>query len=305
MTSTPLNAKYVLISAVRNEQDYINGLASCVIAQQTRPTVWVIVDDGSSDRTVEIATTLAEKHPWIRVEKMPVGGERSFSSQVYAAKHGYATLRDLDFDFVGFLDADIRFDATYYDKLVRMLCLDSTLGLVGGAVVDQYEKKTTYLRRGSEDYHVPGGVQLFRREAFDRIGGYQIIDGGGQDTIADIMVQMRGWRIRVNPDAVATHLRPDGVNAGNSFRRGMRWGRKFYLLGYHPLYFLAQNARRWKEAPFLVGAFFQLVGFVVASFRRERRPVSAEFVAFLRALQMRRLKERVFRRAPSEPIQTV
>ena len=32
-----------------------------------QPTVWVIVDDGSTDETLALASSLAEEHPWIHV----------------------------------------------------------------------------------------------------------------------------------------------------------------------------------------------------------------------------------------------
>lgn len=288
-----LTPTYVLISAVRNEENYLPDLITCIAAQTVRPVRWIIVDDGSSDRTLAIAKKAQNQHPFIDVVRMPSGSHRSFASQVYAAQHGYKTVMDEEFAFIGFLDADIRIDARYYESLLHMMDEDPAVGLTGGAVVDRYGTRLSYVRKGSEDYHVPGGVQFFRRACYEAIGGYKVIDGGGQDTIADIMTMMHGWKVQVVAESLAFHLRPDGVNSGGAFQRGMRWGRKFYLLGYHPIYFLAQSVRRWSQAPLLFGALFQMLGFVSASIRKEPRPVSCEFVTFLRSLQIRRLKERV------------
>ena len=46
--------KYVLITAARNEEAFIGNTIKSVIAQTVLPTKWVIVSDGSTDRTDEI-----------------------------------------------------------------------------------------------------------------------------------------------------------------------------------------------------------------------------------------------------------
>jgi biofilm PGA synthesis N-glycosyltransferase PgaC len=42
---------YALISPCRNEADYMRETLDTVVAQSVTPTLWVIVDDGSSDTT--------------------------------------------------------------------------------------------------------------------------------------------------------------------------------------------------------------------------------------------------------------
>ncbi len=287
------NSSYVLISACRNESDYIDGLIDVIAAQTIRPLQWVIVDDGSTDDTYARAMARSTALPFIRVVKMPGGQQRSFTSQVYAAMHGSALVQELPYDFLGFLDADIRVEPGYYERLLGFCAADPKLGICGGAVIDKFGERKVDTRKGSEDYHVAGGVQFIRRQCFEQIGGHHPIPGGGQDTIADIMAMMHGWKIRVFPELEALHLRPDGFGKNSAFRRGMNWGRKFYLLGYHPLYYLAQCVRRIGQRPVILGSFYQLIGFVVATAKGEPRPVSNEFVRFLRKLQMRRLREKI------------
>jgi hypothetical protein len=213
---------------------------------------------------------------------------------VYAAIHGYELAKDSAFSFIGFLDADIRVEKEYYQRLMGEFLLAPRLGLCGGAVVDKYDDRLVDIRKGSEDYHVAGGVQFFRRLCFEQIGGYHPIDGGGQDTIADVMSMMNGWEIRVIPQLVAIHLRPDGFAKEHVYRRGMKWGRKFYLIGYHPLYYMAQCLRRINQSPIFINSACQFFGFITATIKGEKRPVTDEFVVFLRTLQLKRLRDRFF-----------
>ena len=44
----------MLVTPARNEEEFIEGTIRSVIAQTHRPIAWVIVSDGSTDRTDEI-----------------------------------------------------------------------------------------------------------------------------------------------------------------------------------------------------------------------------------------------------------
>lgn len=290
------NSSYVLISACRNESQYVGGLVDAIAAQTVPPTAWFIIDDGSTDDTFAKASARCGDLPFLKVIRMPGGKPRSFTSQVYAALHGYNLAKTIDFESIGFLDADIRVPTDYYEQQLAYLASNPRLGLCGGAVIDQYEDHTTNIRKGSEDYHVAGGVQFFRRECFEQIGGYTPIQGGGQDTIADILSQMHGWEIHVIPHLVALHLRPDGFDKEGAYQRGKKWGRKFYLLGYHPLYFFAHCIRRIGQRPMFVASAFLLWGFLSATMTQEKRPVSDEFVHFIRQLQMKRIRRTILMR---------
>jgi poly-beta-1,6-N-acetyl-D-glucosamine synthase len=300
--------RYVLVSVGRNEEAYIESLIDTIAAQKLRPVKWIIVDDGSSDKTYQLAIARSKGLPFIEVAKMPGGRPRSFSSKVFALQHACELIKKYDFDYVGFLDADMRLEPDYYERLIQNFERDPRLGLGGGAVIDQYEDHTENIRKGSEDHHVPGAVQFFRRECFEQVGGYVPVDVGGEDTIADVMVLMHNWKIRAFPELKAMHLRPDGLfTKVNVFRRGMRWGRRFYMLGYHPVFYFGQCVRRLGQRPLVIGSFCQLLGFVVASAKGDARPVSSEFVQFLRKSQMARLREMtggLFRGRKTDTVQT-
>ena len=87
--------QYVLISACRNEEAYIDGLIDCIGAQTVPPLKWLIVDDGSTDGMSERALGRVSEFPFIQVVRMPGGRPRSFASQVYAAQHGHKEIVEL------------------------------------------------------------------------------------------------------------------------------------------------------------------------------------------------------------------
>ncbi len=68
---------YVLVSACRNEAEYIEGLIDCIAAQTLRPLRWVIVDDGSTDGMSARANVRGHDLPFLELARMPGGRPRS------------------------------------------------------------------------------------------------------------------------------------------------------------------------------------------------------------------------------------
>ena len=58
---------YGLITPARDESDNLPRLAAGLAAQTVLPAAWVIVDNGSTDGTAEIAAEIAREHPWVTV----------------------------------------------------------------------------------------------------------------------------------------------------------------------------------------------------------------------------------------------
>jgi hypothetical protein len=62
-----------------------------------------------------------------------------------------------------------------------------------------------------------------------------------------------------------------------------------FSLGSHPLFEIAKLARRVRSRPYVLGAFVRFCAFTWAYCRREKRPVSEEFVEYFRREQLGRL----------------
>ena len=59
--------KYVLITPARNEERFITKTLDSMVAQTLLPERWVIVDDGSTDRTAELVQSYSKRFPWIEL----------------------------------------------------------------------------------------------------------------------------------------------------------------------------------------------------------------------------------------------
>ena len=287
--------KYALISSSRNEEKFITLTLESVTRQSQLPERWIIVDDGSLDRTGEIADEWAEKFPWISVIHNPRREGRSFAAKASNVNAAFAKLEadKIDFGAVGNLDTDTSFAPDYMAFVMRKLDADPKLGCAGTPFTQDGGYDSTKDSFEGENY-VAGPIQLFRRDCFREIGGYVGNPAGGVDWIAVMMARMKRWTVRSFPDLRYHHHRLMGTAERGAVKALFSYGEKDYYLGNSPLWQMFRCTFRLAKKPYLAGGFALFAGFVWAAIRRVKRPVSDELVRFHRADQMNKLKN-IFR----------
>jgi biofilm PGA synthesis N-glycosyltransferase PgaC len=288
VTAQGKSLTYILITPARNEAALLEQTIKSMVGQTVRPAKWVIVSDGSTDGTDEIVKGYAAKHEWIELVRMPERRERHFAGKVHAFNAGFATLMDLDYDVIGNLDADITFDEEYFDFLLRKFAENPQLGVAGTPF---REESHQYDYRFTSIEHVSGACQLFRRECFQAIGGYQPIKIGGVDLTAVITARMKGWQTRSFVDKVCIHHRKMGTAKQQGLKVAYRGGRGDYMLGGHPLWESFRCIYQMKGRPIVLGGSVRLAGFMWAMVTRVEKPISKDLVQFRRKEQMSRLRE--------------
>jgi glycosyltransferase involved in cell wall biosynthesis len=279
--------RYVLVTPARNEEQYIGLLLESMIAQTHPPVRWVVVSDGSTDRTDEIVAGYQKRCDWIRLVRMPEKRDRNFAAKVACLNAGFNQLGDVDFDIVGAMDADISFEPDYFEFLMEKFAQNPGLGVAGTPFV---EKGRHYDYRFTNIEHVSGACQLFRKECFQGIGGYVPIKGGGIDWTAVTTARMKGWKTRTFPEKTCLHHRLMGTGSATQLRGIYRQGQKDYYLGGHPLWQTFRSVYQMTRPPYVMGGACLLAGYVSALLRGAKRPISDELVEFNRAEQMARLR---------------
>jgi biofilm PGA synthesis N-glycosyltransferase PgaC len=101
--------RYLLISPCRDEAEYLRRTLESVAAQSVTPTLWVVVDDGSTDETSAILQDYVTRLPYLRVMQRTDRGRRQVGPGVVEAFYaGLETVRLEDFDHVCKLDMDLQ-----------------------------------------------------------------------------------------------------------------------------------------------------------------------------------------------------
>jgi len=284
---------YVLITPAHNEAAFIELTLRSVTAQTVLPLKWVIVSDGSTDGTDDIVSNYLASYPWVELIRLPERHERHFAGKVNAFNAGWAAVRTLPYDIIGNLDADVSFDADYFEFLLRKFAENPGLGVGGTPFREgsfQYDYRFTSIE------HVSGQCQLFRRECFDEIGGYIPRKIGGVDLVAVITARMKGWQTRTFLDKPYVHQRQMGTATANVLIAPFKVGRSDRILGSHPMWECARCVYQTTRPPIVLGGALRLAGYLWEVVRCSKIQVSAEFVRFRRREQMQRLYRFVTRR---------
>jgi biofilm PGA synthesis N-glycosyltransferase PgaC len=280
---------YVLITPARNEAAFIDRTLRSVVAQTVLPKRWVIVSDGSTDGTDDIVRSYQAGRDWLELVRLPEGRDRNFAAKVLAFNAGYERVKDLPFDLIGCLDADISFDEDYFAYLLSKFEAMPDLGVAGTHYVegDFHSYKDSYINV----HHVNGQCQLFRRACFEEIGGYVPIRGGGIDWVAVTTARMKGWTTYSFGEHIFYHHRKMGTAESNELISRFNYGKKDYFLGGHPLWELLRGGFQMGKKPYLVGGLALMSGYFWCWATRFQRPVSADLMEFHRNEQLQRLRE--------------
>jgi poly-beta-1,6-N-acetyl-D-glucosamine synthase len=283
------NGNYILITAARNEEIFIEATIKAVLSQTVLPKMWIIISDGSTDRTDEIISKYSAQHDFIKfVRRETKNCVVNFSSKVHAIYEGINQSKKIEHDYIGILDGDVTFSPFYYERVLIKFKENEKLGLAGGVVFDKHDERCV---RRSPAYieYVSGCVQLFRRKCYEDIGGLVPLKDGGEDTVAVIMARMKGWRVESFDELIVFHHK-QGNAARGALSESYRSGRLFYALGSHPLFEILKSINRIRCKPFVIYAVTRMCGYLWPCFQRQERPVSDEFVKFMRTEQWTKLK---------------
>ena len=286
--------RLLLVSPVRDEAAYIGRLIESVAAQTRRPDVWLAVDDGSTDETLERLGAAAAEHAFLRVLRAPAGADRADSegrlgrAAEVRALNWALTQVDLDgFTHVAKLDGDIEAPPDYFERLLHEFARDPSLGIAGGRFAERRGDGWRTVR--IPDHHVPGALKVYRRDCLEAIGGLR--EHLGWDTIDETTARMRGFTTRSLPGLVAHHHRPMG-SVGGRLRGRARYGTCAYAAGYPAGWVVLRSLKVALQRPWGVSGAAFLFGYGRAALRSHRADEDAELRRFVRA----ELRRRVLRR---------
>jgi len=279
--------KYILITAAHNEEKFIELTIKSVISQELKPLQWIIINDNSTDKTGEIIERYIVDIKFIKLLNISRKDGRDFSSKVYAINEGLKNLKNIEFDFIGILDADVSFEPNFYSTLIAEFHKNNNLGIVGGDYFDIVNGQKKYIK--PSPYSVRGATQFFRRECFEQIGGLIPIKYGGEDALACYAARMYGWKIKNVNSAQVIHHKPTGSANSSSFKKRFNDGRMEFYLGYHPIFQLLKCFKRVFYKPAIIGSILQLLGFWFSFLFDSKSTVANELRSYIKRSQLKHL----------------
>ncbi len=281
----PKETRYLVITPVRDEEAYLAFTMESMVAQTVRPSEWIIVNDGSTDRTGEIIDRYARQYPWIRaVQRENRGFRKAGGGVVDAFNDGYLAATRKDWEFIVKLDGDLTLKPDYFEKCLEEFRKDARLGVGGGVIVNVVDGVLQI--EECPLFHVRGATKIYRRECWDAIGGFW--PAPGWDTMDEVKASMLGWTSRSFPDLQIIHHRLTGTAEG--IWKGMvKNGLANYICGYHPLFMLSKCVARVVQEPYVIGSIALFWGFMSGYMKHIPQVNDPQTIAYLRREQLKRI----------------
>lgn len=277
--------KFLIITPAKNEAEFIEKTICSMIAQTLRPILWVIVNDGSTDKTYDIVKRYADRYPWITViNKLNTTEARSGGPKVVNAFNtGHKAFCDVQHDVIVKLDADLTLPVNYFGQVADCFLKNPEVGMCGGYCV--VSKRGKLVREHSASYHLRGALKAYRQKCFQDIGGLQPI--WAWDGIDGMMAMYHGWKIKIL-ELPVIHHRPTSaaydalVHSRKSGFEAFRTRSGFFLS-------VLRSLIRIKQQPFLLNMLYYMAGYFEAWWRNESRLVSTELGRFIRRFHYKRI----------------
>jgi glycosyltransferase involved in cell wall biosynthesis len=252
---------YSAVTPARNEAANLERLADAMASQSLLPRQWVIVDNGSDDESPAVIARIVEQLPFASTIGVPNVAPASVRGRpIVAAFQSGAAALGAPSDVIVKLDADVSFDADYFERLLTAFASNDRLGIASGTCYEQDKDgrwRPTYATRD----HVRGATRAYRLECLRLVAPLE--ERMGWDGIDELKAQVAGWQTASLDDLRFFHHRPLGARE-RAWSKWVGQGDMAHYMGYRFGYLLARTGYRMLRELTAVG---MLWGYLDAAVR--------------------------------------
>ncbi len=283
--------RYVIATPARNEMEGLPALLATIDAQEHKPLLWLIVDDGSNDGSRQWLAERALSVSYLEVVSAPEAADEYLGAHIARIKRWgleraieRASARGPRPLYAGVLDADVELPPEHYRRLVEVMEGEPKIGVASSMLL---------AKQGEQSFVEPfqradlprGPTQFFRITCLDAMGG--LPPWPSFDSIANVKARSLGYETRLLTDVVATHNRETASRYGHA-QGYARKGRYAWFLGLHPVLVAARTAAYSSRRPHHAGYHF-LKGYLASALDRTPRcpdPVVRQHYGWPRVLEV-------------------
>lgn len=269
-----MNQRVAVVIPARNEENLIGRTLAALFDQHSRPSKVIVVNDGSTDKTAQVATAAGAE-----VVDMPDRGYNVHGTPVLAGvinrglqrleERGYGGQND---DYILILGADHILPSHYLTTVLDAMAEDKKLVLCSGVIE-------------GERSIVPRGSGRVVRADFWKIVGFRYPENYGFETYLVLKAQQQGFNVKVLNNLVTTTLRKTGRNYKKSVY--ISYGKSLKALGYSKLYSAARIGLISIKNP--KGGYYMFKGYLSS----DVKTYDPELRSFLSSIQHQRIKRYV------------
>ena len=258
--------RYIAVTVCRNEEELIGRCVGSVLGQSYPPSCYVVVDDGSTDGTLDILRSFGSKIDVISLDRHHQFQRGGHLLRLFLLGVSRAKKQTEDWEFLLSVDADEVLGRYYVEKLVDKMRSNPRLGMTSG--VPYSKTDGGYLKIERASFNVWNGARLYRRACFDEIHNIPVMQGW------DVWIQFEanrlGWETKPFDDVNFLEERPWGDPGPLSFTFWARRGFVRRILGFSLLAQILSSFMRMTEKPYLLGSITFLLAFLLYGLQKNK-----------------------------------
>ncbi|MCF4102116.1 glycosyltransferase [Gillisia sp. M10.2A] len=219
--------KFSILIANYNNGQFFRDCYNSIIQQTYDDWEVIIVDDGSTDNSVEIIHNLIEEDPRFKLYQNPVNKGCGFTKN----KCAYKSTGDL----LGYLDPD---DALYPDALERMINAfrENSKTVVITSKYKMFDEQLNYIGKGEHGEGIPEGQSyltygkgaltafaVFKKDAFLNMGGLDVKMKRAVDQDLYYKLEEQGEHVFLNKFLYKYRLHANGISQDINKLKAKYW----------------------------------------------------------------------------------
>lgn len=289
-----MKSSYVLITAAKNEAKYIDKTLCSVVNQVIKPMLWVIVNDGSTDETEQLVRMYEKDHSFIKVISKKPENKRHFGAKARAVKEAvnFILSQQIDYAFIGNLDADVSFEEDFYQKLIERMERDPELAIIGGLCYE-FNGSEWVNMHWNPDWSIGGATHFFRKEFFLETGGYPELKYGGEDSVLEYVARSKNLKVTAIDGVIFHHHKVRPIHRFRDLPAHYNLGIQDSSIGNSLIYELFKTLGRVKHKPIVLGGITRFLGYAVSELLMNKVMISENYFKSVKNQQWRRLTEKI------------
>lgn len=287
--------KILIIIPAHNEEKNIFYCLKSLEQQTFEDFKVVVVNDGSTDKTAEIAEEFVSKNPDFELLNLEKSEHQPGAKVVRTFNAGLKSQSLTTFDIICKFDADIIFPQNYLKKISEVYTINPKAGMVSGIVKIkksvfekslafdfQDEKRQWQFENLSSKDHVRGPVKSYRKQCLDDMNGLRTVLGW--DNIDVMLAQKHGWEVVTVKDLWVKHLRPTAYKYKN--QKAEKLGEYFYNIGLNLPLAAVSSLKSSLKNKSLKEFFITMSAFLR---QKSRRVLTSEEISYIRGLRWKNM----------------
>ena len=224
--------RYEVVIPARNEEKHLETTLQSILCQTIPPDHIIVVDDGSSDSTYDIAKSLADI-----VIKLPDRGYSALGTpEIPKVFNKGLEHISKSAKFVLICGADTLLPCYYMETILERMCNDPKLVIASGTHVKDIISKSTH----------PHGTRVVRIDFWRKINNLKYPEQLGWEDWLLFKAYQIGKKAERIPELITIARRnPFDTKLRNAFSLG----KTMNVLGYHWFYALLRSARFFFHKP--------------------------------------------------------